>query len=178
MALECRFFATFRSAVGQKTIELAIDSPTTVRTVLADLETTYEGLAETLLTADGTIQDGLSVLKNGRDVTHMQGAKTRLTDGDTLGIFPPVAGGTTTVTREFRGISRRMAIGYLTRLGGEQVDEQTVKGEQWSASITESTVEIGPSLTVTELSITFRGSATALDQLVPDFHQKALRAGG
>ncbi|MEY7850551.1 ubiquitin-like small modifier protein 1 [Natrarchaeobius sp. A-rgal3] len=92
MEIDLRFFATFRDAVGEKERTQTFDEDATVGDVLATLETEYDGLEGQLL-ADGTIRDQLSVLKNGRDVVHMNDAGTALEDGDVLSVFPPVAGG-------------------------------------------------------------------------------------
>ncbi|WP_265110187.1 hypothetical protein [Halosolutus halophilus] len=84
----------------------------------------------------------------------------------------------TRIERSFRGISERLAIRYLTNLGGERVDDSTVEGEDWSASISSESVGIGPSLTLTEVTVVFEGEAETLDPLVEDFARKAMRAGG
>lgn len=84
----------------------------------------------------------------------------------------------TRVDRTFRGISERLAIRYLTNLGGERVDEETVEGEDWTATISSDTVGIGPSLTLTEVTVVFEGDSETLEPLVEDFAQKAMRAGG
>ncbi|ELY58939.1 ubiquitin-like small modifier protein 1 [Natronolimnohabitans innermongolicus] len=96
MELELRFFATFRDAVGEKERVETFDDGSTVGDVLAALEDRYEGLEGQLLTDEDdrvTIRSQLSVLKNGRDVTHMEGPETELDGGDRLSVFPPVAGG-------------------------------------------------------------------------------------
>lgn len=93
MNLELRSFATFREAMGQKTIEREYDEGVSVGDVLADLESEFGELEGRLLDGDGSIQPQLSILKNGRDVTHAQGPETTLEEGDTLSLFPPVAGG-------------------------------------------------------------------------------------
>ncbi|MDG5817758.1 MULTISPECIES: hypothetical protein [Natronococcus] len=84
----------------------------------------------------------------------------------------------TRVERSFRGISERLARRYLTNLGGERVDDETVAGEDWTASLSSETVGIGPSLTLTEVTVVFEGDPDALDGLIEDFAQKAMRAGG
>jgi hypothetical protein len=84
----------------------------------------------------------------------------------------------TRVERSFRGISERLARRYLTNLGGERVDDETVAGEDWTASLSSETVGIGPSLTLTEVTVVFEGDSDALDGLIEDFAQKAMRAGG
>lgn len=80
--------------------------------------------------------------------------------------------------RSYRGISRRAAVGYLERLGGTRVDESTVSGEGWRASLSADTVPVGPSLTLTEVTVRFEGEPGVLDPLVEQFSQKAMRAGG
>ena len=92
MELELRFFATFREAVGQKELSRTVDDGMTVGDVLSTLEAEYEGLEGQLL-EEGSVRPQLSVLKNGRDVVHMEGVATALEDGDRLSVFPPVAGG-------------------------------------------------------------------------------------
>jgi len=180
MEIELRTFATFRDAVGQKEVELTYDDgPTTVGTVLADLEAEYDGLDGQLLD-DGDIRAQLSILKNGREVIHLAGTETALEDGDALSIFPPVAGGsggTERVVRSFRGISERLAVRYLENLGGERVDD-AVEGDGWRATLSSEKVGIGPSLTLTEVTVEFEGEPGTLDTLVDRFAQKAMRAGG
>lgn len=91
--LELRFFATFREAVGQKSIERSFDDGATVGDVLAAIEDEYPELAGQILDDDGDIRPQLSILKNGREVVHIEGVDTALEDGDRLSVFPPVAGG-------------------------------------------------------------------------------------
>lgn len=85
--------------------------------------------------------------------------------------------------KAFRGISVRLARNYLENLGGDAVDDTTVEGDGWRADLSSETVSIGPSLELTEVTIVFvaddaRMDEAALDELVADFSQKAMRAGG
>ena len=93
IALELRFFATFRAAVGQKILERSFDADATVGDVLAAIESEFPELAGDILDDEGGIKPQLSVLKNGREVIHIEGTETVMEDGDTLSVFPPVAGG-------------------------------------------------------------------------------------
>ncbi|MFC4357590.1 ubiquitin-like small modifier protein 1 [Halobium salinum] len=92
MELELRFFATFREAVGTKVVSREVDDGATVGDVLHELEASYDGL-EGQLVEDGDLRPQINVLKNGREVLHMDGMDTTLEDGDSLSVFPPVAGG-------------------------------------------------------------------------------------
>ncbi|WP_265110189.1 ubiquitin-like small modifier protein 1 [Halosolutus halophilus] len=95
MEIELRFFATFRDAVGTKEHSRTVEDDTTVGDVLETLEDEYDGLDGRLLSDDGdAVRPQLSVLKNGRNVAHMAGPATELSDGDVVSVFPPVAGGT------------------------------------------------------------------------------------
>lgn len=91
MEIELRFFANFREAVGQKTKTREIDEATTVGTVLHELESEYPDIE--LFEDDGSLREFLSILKNGRDILFLDELETELESGDTLSIFPPVAGG-------------------------------------------------------------------------------------
>lgn len=80
--------------------------------------------------------------------------------------------------KSYRGISLRLAREYLVKLGGEAVAEDRIEADDWSASLSAETVSIGPTLTLTEVTVVFEGEGQALDELIPRFSQKAMRAGG
>lgn len=80
--------------------------------------------------------------------------------------------------RAFRGISRRLAVHYLTNLGGDQREGGTVVGDGWRAELTASRERIGPTLEVDEVRVVFEGEPSALDSVIDRFAKKAMRAGG
>ena len=80
--------------------------------------------------------------------------------------------------RSFRGISKRLARHYLSNLGGEAESDDRVIGEGWEASLSAEKVEIGRSLSLTEVTIVFEGEEETLEPLIEKFAQKAMRAGG
>lgn len=92
MEVELRFFATFREAVGQKSIRKEFeDDAVSVAEILQDLEAEYPEID--IFEADSSLRGYITVLKNGREITHVDGLDTVLEDGDSLSVFPPVAGG-------------------------------------------------------------------------------------
>lgn len=92
MELELRTFANFREAVGQKTVRREYDaSSVRAEDVLRPLEEEFPGLD--FFNDDGSLQEFITILKNGREITYIDGLDTELEDGDTLSVFPPVAGG-------------------------------------------------------------------------------------
>lgn len=92
MDVTLRFFANFREAVGQKTITREYADGSNVGDVLAALQEEFDGLDGRLI-EDGDLKPQINVLKDGREVLHLDGVETTLGDGDTLSVFPPVAGG-------------------------------------------------------------------------------------
>jgi molybdopterin synthase sulfur carrier subunit len=92
MQVTLKFFATFREIVGSKTIDREFPEGTVVGDVLSELESEYDDLVGELL-VDGDLKPQINVLKNGREVLHMEGIDTTVEAGDTVSIFPPVAGG-------------------------------------------------------------------------------------
>jgi hypothetical protein len=85
-------------------------------------------------------------------------------------------------TKEFRGISVRLARNYLENLGGTIVDDTTVEGDGWRADLSAEKVSIGPSLQLTEVTIAFEAEEALgeerFEELLEDFSRKAMRAGG
>jgi hypothetical protein len=80
--------------------------------------------------------------------------------------------------RSFRGISQRLARHYLENLGGESRDDDHVVADEWEARLSSTKTSVGPSLTLTEVTVVFEGDPETLDDLIDDFAQKAMRAGG
>ncbi|EMA11389.1 molybdopterin synthase subunit MoaD [Haloarcula vallismortis] len=90
MQIELRFFANFREAAGQKTVHREYESDLQAGDVLRQLS---EEFTEMDLFENGELREYLTILRNGTDITHLDGLETALEDGDELSVFPPVAGG-------------------------------------------------------------------------------------
>lgn len=81
MELEIRLFATLKDRAGRDRIEVSLDEPATVQTLLAVMTAVYPNLAPILPSAL------VAVNKNFASQT------TPITPGDEVAIFPPVSGG-------------------------------------------------------------------------------------
>lgn len=90
--MEIRFYATLRPLVGGRSVALS-DPPATVGEVLDRLVGEHEGLGERIFDEDGTVRRFVAIMVDGRDIRHLEGLQTRVSDRSELDIFPPVAGG-------------------------------------------------------------------------------------
>lgn len=102
---------------------------------------------------------------------------------DSLG-DPPAEPGWERKEVSYRGISRRLAAHYLGNLGGELVgtddpaEATRVDGDDWRVTLSAETVSVGGSISLTEVTSSFAGDPDALAELLPQYRQKAMRAGG
>lgn len=99
-----------------------------------------------------------------------------------LAALPPlersVEDGTLREVREFRGLTPERAVGYLERLGGERLDDGTVRGDGWEARLSTRRVPVGPSYRLTAVRIAWTGDRAVLEPLITLFRRKALRTPG
>ncbi|WP_297499021.1 MoaD/ThiS family protein [Thermococcus sp.] len=79
-----KFFATLIEFTGKRRLE--IHGPKTVGELLDRLDETFPGFKEQL-------EKGYIILVNGKNIEHLQGFDTPLSDDDTVSIFPPAGGG-------------------------------------------------------------------------------------
>lgn len=91
MEIELKLFATLRETVGQKSVSRQIDEESTVGDVLRELVSEYPDLE--IFDDSGELYGHVNVLINGRNVQHVDGLDTALSEDDTIGVFPPVEGG-------------------------------------------------------------------------------------
>jgi sulfur-carrier protein len=65
----------------------------TLREVLADLESRYPGVTRNVLAEDGGLHRFVNVYLNDEDVRYLGSLETEVAEGDTVSILPAVAGG-------------------------------------------------------------------------------------
>ncbi|MEX2457518.1 MAG: ubiquitin-like small modifier protein 1 [Actinomycetota bacterium] len=65
----------------------------TVREVLQDLESRFEGVTRNVVGEDGSLHRFVNVYLNDEDVRYLGALETEVNDGDTVAILPAVAGG-------------------------------------------------------------------------------------
>lgn len=94
MKVKVKFFTSLREITGKKEDE--IQSPRTIRVkeLLDSLSKKYgREFTDYLYDEKGKVRTYIQILVNGRGINVLQGFETKLKEGDTIAIFPPVGGG-------------------------------------------------------------------------------------
>jgi molybdopterin synthase sulfur carrier subunit len=94
MKVRVKFFASLRELAGKKEEILELDEGSTVMTLLEQLAKIYGGSVRNYIFDEGgRPRDHLQFLIDGRSVATMSGFETKLSDGCSFAIIPPVGGG-------------------------------------------------------------------------------------
>ena len=91
--MQIQLYATLRQIVGEKIVDIPIKSEKTVGDALRSLVKLFPNLNESIWYADGSLAGHVAVVLNGRDIRHLDGVDTPLSQEDKLQVFPPVGGG-------------------------------------------------------------------------------------
>jgi molybdopterin synthase sulfur carrier subunit len=91
MRIQVRFFATFREIFESKALQIEVRTGATVGDLLNLVFNTHERRER--IFDNGKLKPHIIVMKNGRHIQHLKGLKTELNEGDTVSVFPPIAGG-------------------------------------------------------------------------------------
>lgn len=92
--MQINFYATLRPIVGGRTVQFDLGEGVTVRELVAAVVERFPPLRKELLNAEGNLYPHVHVFVNGRDAPYLPaGVETLIQPGDTIDIFPAVAGG-------------------------------------------------------------------------------------
>jgi molybdopterin synthase sulfur carrier subunit len=91
--MRVRIFATLRSLVGAKEVEVDVEAGDTVRNMLDKLTAEYPALSKRVLDDEGNLQSSINVFVNGRNIKFLDGLNSPIQEDDALALFPPVGGG-------------------------------------------------------------------------------------
>jgi sulfur-carrier protein len=92
MTVKVRFFARFRELLGTDILTEARDGLTIADLVREIARKKQEGY-DAIFDPHGTFREFVIIMRNGKRVETPDAGKVKVTDGDEIAIFPPVAGG-------------------------------------------------------------------------------------
>ncbi len=91
--MQINFYATLRPIVGCRTVTFDMEHGITVREVIDGVVTRFPLLRQQLLDHTGELYSHVHVFINGRDAPDLPNSvETMIAPGDTIDIFPAVAG--------------------------------------------------------------------------------------
>ena len=110
--MQVRLYATLRQIIGTKIVEIPVNTEKTIGDILRSLVRQYPDLDESIWYPDGSLAGHVAVILNGRDIRHLEGVDTPITDDGILDVFPPVGGGSgkddkTRFTLKFTNLFRK-----------------------------------------------------------------------
>lgn len=92
--MQVNFYATLRPIVGGRTVQFDVGENITVQQLVDAVVTRFPRLRQELLNDNGDLYPHVHVFVNGRDAPYLpDGVETLIQPGDTIDIFPAVAGG-------------------------------------------------------------------------------------
>jgi len=94
MKVKLRFFTRLREITNKREEEIEVKKDTAVEDLLKLLEEKYgPEFKDYIRNKRGRLRENLQYLINGKNVGSLQGFETKLKEGDTVAIIPPVGGG-------------------------------------------------------------------------------------
>jgi molybdopterin synthase sulfur carrier subunit len=91
MAVSVRIPTPLRKLTGNRS-EVQIDGDS-IAAVISNMEAAYPGIRERICDESGNIRRFINIYVNEEDIRFLDGAGTKVRDGDRVSIVPAIAGG-------------------------------------------------------------------------------------
>jgi molybdopterin synthase sulfur carrier subunit len=92
MKVKIRFFAQFRELLGTD-IVVEPASGTDIASLIKEIAQKNKEGYPAIFDEKGTFKEFVILMKNGKRIDTFDAVKTKVSDGDEIAVFPPVAGG-------------------------------------------------------------------------------------
>jgi molybdopterin synthase sulfur carrier subunit len=93
MIVKVRFFTVLRELIGKREEEVLVHEGASVREVLDILSARYGREFSDYLFEGSRLKEHIQILLNGTNIMILNGLETRLGEGSTLAVIPPMEGG-------------------------------------------------------------------------------------
>ncbi|MGM0510991.1 MAG: ubiquitin-like small modifier protein 1 [Thermoplasmatota archaeon] len=93
MSIRVKFFASLREDIGKDEVKVKNGNLKDVGEVLKELLSNNKKLHDRLFEDEFTLNDNIIILKDGRNIEYLDGLSTEVKEGDSIAVFPLVAGG-------------------------------------------------------------------------------------
>ena len=90
--VKVRFFGDLVDAFQLREGEVELEGVPSIRSLLSFMGNSY-ARRQKVFDELGEIRPDLNILKNGRNIAFLNGAETKLSEGDTIAVFPRMFGG-------------------------------------------------------------------------------------
>ncbi len=88
-----RFFGPYKQVTQKRDVDVILSERSTLSMLLDVIINQYPSLKDLILDKHSKLGSWVVILINGRNMSIFNGLNTPLKEGDTIAIFPPVAGG-------------------------------------------------------------------------------------
>jgi len=86
-------FANFGEVIGKSELEVELNGDRDILELLGILCESHADLHGMIFQKGDEIRKYVNIIVNGRSINFLEGVKTKLSEGDEVALFPPVAGG-------------------------------------------------------------------------------------
>jgi len=90
--IEVGFYGIIQKVFQEKKRQVDLRKEPNIRVLLDTLCSSHER-REKIFDEESNIRPDITILRNGRNISFLNGLDTELHDGDTVAIFPPMRGG-------------------------------------------------------------------------------------